>query len=200
MRERLPEALPRCISWHRSGEEVNAIPTQAKKDLVKKVRQALEESHSVYLTAFQGLTVSEANELRGQLLEAGGRMQVVKNRLLRIAMEGTQFEPLADLLTGPNAVTYCGADPIEPLKVLTEFAREHDQPPVKAGMVEGKLVTGEELERLAKVPPRDQLLAEVVGAFASPVSGLVNVLGGVVSDLVYTLQAIADEKGGAAAA
>jgi large subunit ribosomal protein L10 len=164
------------------------------------MRAALETSESVYLTAFQGLTVAEANDLRGQLREAGGRMQVVKNRLLRLALQDTQFEPLAEVLTGPNAVTYCGSDPIEPLKVLTKFATDHGQPPVKAGVVEGRLLTVDELERLAKVPPRDRLMAEVVGAFAGPVYGLVHVLGGPVSDLVFTLQAIVDQKGGAQAA
>jgi len=154
----------------------------------------------VYLTVFQGLTVAEANDLRGLLLEAGGRMQVVKNRLLRIAVTGTPFEPLAEVLTGPNAVTYCGEDPLEPLKVLTKFASDHGQPPVKAGVVDGRMLTPSELERLAKVPPRKQLMAEVVGAFAGPVNGLVHVLGGLVSDLVFTLQAIVDEKGGAEAA
>lgn len=167
---------------------------------MREVREALASSQSVYLTAFQGLTVAEANDLRGVLLEAGGRMQVVKNRLLRIAVQGTQFEALSEVLTGPNAVTYCAADPLEPLKVLTKFATDHGQPPVKAGVVEGRMLSESELERLSKVPPRDQLVAEVVGAFAGPVNGLVHVLGGLVSDLVFTLQAIVDEKGGAEAA
>lgn len=154
----------------------------------------------MYLTAFQGLTVAEASDLRGLLIDKGARMQVVKNRLLRIAIRGTAFESLAEALTGPTAVTYCGEDPIEPLKVLTKFASDHGQPPVKAGVVDGRMLTAFELERLSKVPPREQLVAEVVGAFAGPVNGLVHVLGGPVSDLVFTLQAIIDEKGGAQAA
>lgn len=154
----------------------------------------------MYLTAFQGLTVAEASDLRGLLLDAGGRMQVVKNRLLRIAITGTAFEPLTEALIGPTAVTYCGEDPIEPLKVLTKFASDHGQPAVKAGVVDGRMLTPFELERLSKVPPREQLVAEVVGAFAGPVNGLVHVLGGLVSDLVFTLQAIVDEKSGTQAA
>jgi large subunit ribosomal protein L10 len=160
------------------------------------MREALDESGSVYLTEFEGLTVAEATDLRGQLLDAGGRMQVVKNRLLKIAVEDTPYDTLSELLSGPNAVTYCGDDPIAPLKVLTEFAEDHEQPPVKAGVVEGERLSPEELEELSKVPGREELIASVVGGFAGPVTELVYTLSGVVSDLVFTLQAIADEQEG----
>ncbi len=160
------------------------------------MRESLAASGSVYLTEFEGLTVEEATELRGRLLDAGGRMQVVKNRLFMIAVADSAYESLADLLVGPNAVTYCGEDPIEPLKVLAEFADDHDQPPVKAGVVEGERLSTEDLEALSKVPGRDHLIATVVGAFAGPVNDLVFTLGGVVSELVFTLQAVAEEKGG----
>jgi large subunit ribosomal protein L10 len=163
--------------------------------MVREMREALEESGSIYLTEFEGLTVAEATELRGELIDAGSRMQVVKNRLLKIAVEGTGYESISDLLTGPNAVTYCGEDPIAPLKVLTEFADDHDQPPVKAGVVDGEMLTPEQINQLASIPGRDQLIASVVGAFAGPVNELVFTLSGVVSDLVFTLQAVAEEKG-----
>lgn len=162
--------------------------------MVHEIRERLEGTETVYLTAFEGLTVAEATELRGQLLQAGGRMQVVKNRLLKIAIEDTAYESLADELTGPNAVTYCGDDPVEPLKILTDFADEHDLAPVKAGVVEGRRVSAEEIQRLSAVPSRDQLIAGVVGGFAGPVTELVYTLSGVVSDLVFTLQAVADER------
>jgi large subunit ribosomal protein L10 len=160
------------------------------------MREALEASGSIYLTEFEGLTAAEATDLRGQLLDAGGRMEVVKNRLLKIAVEGTDFEQVSELLTGPNAVTYCGEDPITPLKVLTEFADRHNQPPVKAGVVEGEMISPEQIEKLSKVPGRHELIASVVGGIAAPVTGLVFTLSGVVSELVFTLQAIADEQGG----
>jgi len=168
--------------------------------MVREMRESLTEAESVYLTAFEGLSVAEATELRGLVIEAGGRMQVVKNRLLKIAVEGTEYEAIGNLLSGPNAVTYCGADPIEPLKVLAEFAEGHNQPAVKAGVVEGQLLSPEQLEKLSKVPGRDQLIAGVVGGFAGPINDLVFTLGGVVSELVFTLQAVAEERGGAEAA
>lgn len=156
------------------------------------------EASSIYLTAFEGLNVSEADELRGKILDADARMQVIKNRLLQIAIEGTEYECLADLLTGPNALTYCSDDPIEPLKALTDFADEHEQPPVKAGVVEGEMLSPEQLQRLSRVPPRDQLLGQMVRGFAGPISGLVHTFRGVVSELVYTMRAVAEEQEGEA--
>lgn len=168
--------------------------------MVQEMRESLAASGSVYLVAFEGLSVSQATELRGLVLDAGGRMQMVKNRLLKIAVNGTPYEPLSDHLVGPNTVTYCGEDPIQPLKVLTKFAEDHNLPPVKAGVVEGDVLSDDQLQKLAKVTGRDDLIAGVVGAFGSPVSDFVFTLGGLVSDLVFTLQAVADEKGGAEAA
>ncbi len=164
------------------------------------MKERLDAATSIYLTSFEGLTVVEADELRGRLIEVGGRLQVVKNRLLKIAVAGTGYESLAELLTGPNALTYCTADPIEPLKVLAEFAKDHDQPPVRAAVVEDRVLSPQEIERLSKVGGRDQLIAEVVGSFAGPVRELVFTLSGLISELVFTLQAIADEQGGAEAA
>ena len=153
----------------------------------------------MYLTQFSGLTVSQADELRVRVLEAGARFRVVKNRLFKLALQGTDFEPLAEYLTGPNAATFCGEDALAPVKALVEFAQEHNQPLVKVGFVEGRLISGEQAQELAKLLGREHLLAEVVGAFAGPICNLVFTLGGVVSELVYTLQAVADKLGEEAA-
>lgn len=170
------------------------IPTPEKKDTVAALRAAATEAQNIYLTEFSGLSVAEANELRGRVLESGARLRVVKNRLFKLALQGTDLEPLIEYLTGPNAATFCGEDALAPVKVLTEFAEAHGQAPVKAGFVDGKLISREEAQQLAKLPGRQQLLAEVVGAFAGPVSELVFTLGGIVSELVYTLQAVADQR------
>jgi len=163
---------------------------------VQALKQAASEAQSIYLTELTGLSVAEANEVRGLVLEAGGRIKVVKNRLFRLALEGTSYEPLSEHLTGPNAAIFCGDDPIGPLKALAEFARQHAMAPVKVGMVQGRVVGAEEVEELAELPDRDGLLAQVVGAVAGPINDFVLTLNGVVSEMVYTLQAVADKLGG----
>jgi len=164
------------------------------------LRQAASEAQGIYLAELTGLSVGEASEVRGLVLDAGGRIRVVKNRLFRLALEGTDFEPLTEYLTGPNAVVFCGDDPIGPLKAFTQFAREHELAPVKAGMVEGQMVSAERARDLAALPGREGLVAQVVGAVASPVNDFVLTLSGVVSEMVYTLQAVADKLGSEEAA
>jgi len=168
--------------------------------MVQQMRESLTASGGVYLVAFEGLSVSQATELRGLVLDTGGRMQMIKNRLLKIAVKGTPYEPLTDQLTGPNTLTYCGDDPIQPLRVLAKFAADNDQPPVRAGIVEGDVLSDSDLEKLSKLTGRDELLGGVVGAVAGPISEFVFTLGGVVSELVFTLQSVADQKGDAEAA
>jgi len=177
-----------------------AIPTEEKKQIVADVREQLAEAGSIYLIEFPGLSVSQMSDLRGRLIEAGSRLRIIKNRLLLRALEGTGFEAIAAHLTGPNAVTFCGADPVAPLKALTEFLSERGMPPVKAGLVDGRLLSDAELRKLSAIPSRDQLVASVVGGFAAPITEFVMTLNALVGDLVYTLQAVADKKGGQAAA
>ncbi|HUS80047.1 MAG TPA: 50S ribosomal protein L10 [Armatimonadota bacterium] len=177
-----------------------AIPTEQKKQIVADVRQRLQEAGSIYLIEFPGLSVAQISDLRGRLIEAGSRLYVIKNRLLLRALEGSGFEALAEHLTGPNAATFCGDDPVGPLKVLTEFLAERGMPPVKTGLVDGKLLTDAELKRLSAVLSREQLIASVVGGFAAPITEFVLSLSALVSDLVYTLQAVADKRGEQSAA
>jgi len=149
---------------------------------------------------FPGLSVAQINDLRGRVLQTGARMHVVKNRLLKLAAAGTPFELLSEHLVGPNAVIFCPDDPIEPLKVVAEFLAANDMPPVKLGVVEGRVVGASDLDKLSKTPKRDELVALVVGGIASPLSGLVLTLNGLVSELVYTMQAVADKKAAGQAA
>jgi large subunit ribosomal protein L10 len=178
---------------------VRSIPAPEKKQTVAELRAAAEQAQSIYLTAFSGLTVAQAAELRARVIEAGARLRVVKNRLFRLALQGTEFEPLVEHLTGPNAATFCAEDALAPVKALTEFAAQHGQPPVKAGLVEGRLISAEQAAALARVPGRDQLVASVVGAVAGPVTDFVFTLSGIVSEFVFTLQAVADQRGEQAA-
>lgn len=196
----LTKVAPGFSFSDRQSEEVRAIPAPHKKQAVDALRQAASEARSIYLTEFTGLSVAEASEVRGLVLEAGGRIRVVKNRLFRLALQGTGYEPLTEYLMGPNAAIFCGDDPIGPLKALTEFAQQHEMAPVKVGMVEGAVVGAEGVQELAKLPGRDGLVALVVGAVAWPINDFVLTLNGVVSEIVYTLQAVAEKLGGEEAA
>jgi len=170
------------------------MPTPQKETLVAELRQAIEDSESIYLAEFHHLNVAEMNELRGQVLEYHAYLRVAKNRLLKLAFAGTDAEELCEHLAGPTAVAFCQSDPIAVAKVLTEFGRVHQHLAVKAGLFDGMILDQEQIAQIAQLPPRDQLLAQVLTNLIAPVSSMVNLLGAVTSQFVLTLQAVADKR------
>lgn len=174
------------------------MPTQAKVELVAKLREMVEESVGLYLTQYQGLNVRDIDELRRQVGKTGAAMIVSKNRLMKLALQGTRAEGLAEYLTGPNAAIFCTGDPVAPAKALQDFAKTHDVVTWRGGYLDGQIIDAAGMMKVATLPSREELLASVVGAISAPVSGLVGTLNGLLSDLVYTLQSVADQKGASA--
>ncbi len=170
------------------------MPTPEKEALVAALREAADSSTSIYLTEFRHLNVAEMNELRGQILDKQARLRIAKNRLLKLAFVGTQAEGLIEFLSGPTAVTFCQTDPVAIAKVLTEFGKDHEYLALKAGLMDGQIFDQQQVMRLAELPPRDQLLAQTLAAIIAPASALVNLLGGITSQFVFTLDAIADQR------
>jgi large subunit ribosomal protein L10 len=122
-------------------------------------------------------------------------MMVVKNSLFRLAVADTAAEGIADLMIGPRAVVFCYGDQVAPAKAIKEFGDDHDDAiTLKGGFGEGQVIDEAQANRMATLPSRDELIASVVGGVSSPVTGLVFTLNGIVSDFVYTLHAVADQK------
>ncbi len=176
------------------------MPTEQKRETVAQLKEAIETSYSIYVTEFSRLSANDMNQLRGHVEAAGGRFAVVKNRLFRLAVAGTEAEGLAELMAGPRAVVFCRDDAVTPAKAIAKFAADHgDNIVIKAAFVDGRVLDERQANRMATLPSREELLAGVVSGIAAPVSGLVYTLSGLVSDLVFTLQAVADEKAKSAA-
>lgn len=174
------------------------MPTQAKIDKVAELREQVERSAGIYLAEYKGLNVKDVSALRQQVRKVGAEMLVAKNRLLKLAVQGTAAEGLIEYLQGPNAVFFCADDPVTPAKTISEFARTHDVMTWKGGYVDGAVVDAAGMVKVSSLPSKQELLASVVGGISAPVSGLVFTLSGLVSDLVFTLEAVADKKQGAA--
>ena len=170
------------------------MPTPEKEALVAQLRQDIQDSDSLYLTEFRGLSVEDMNELRGRIRAVRARLHVAKNRLLKLAVQGTDAEALSEYLTGPTAITFCEDDPIAVAKAFADFAKDHEEVAIKAGLVEGRVLDRQQAAKIASLPPRPQLLAELLAQLTGPHSGLVRVLNAVFSDLVFTLQAIGDQR------
>lgn len=171
-------------------------PRPEKVQQVAALAQLLDRSAGIVLTDFRGFTVAEKAELTRRLREVGAEYHVVKNTLFRRAY-GSRGEDPGKLLEGPTAVAFALDDPVRPAKVLLEFIREKRKGAIKGGIVDGRLFDTPAIEKLSELPPKDVLLAQVVGAVQGPLAGLVFTLQGVLGNLVRTLQAIHDQKASA---
>jgi large subunit ribosomal protein L10 len=149
------------------------MKVQEKQAAVAALSAKLRDAHAFYLTDFTGLNVKSLTDLRRRLRQAGVEYLVVKNTLAERALEGSEFPDIAEFFRGPTALVIGHEDPVTPAKVLADFAREHDnKPSVKAGVVERKAVTAAQIDVLAKLPPREQLLAQLAGALEAPMAQL----------------------------
>ncbi|MEN6357225.1 MAG: 50S ribosomal protein L10 [Armatimonadota bacterium] len=167
-------------------------PRPEKVAAVEELQGMLEKS-TVILTDYQGLDVKGLAKLRTKLRESGSGYKVVKNTLLIRASEGMASEVLFEGLAGPTAIVYTD-DPVGAAKTLGDFTKGPKAIKLKAGVVDGQLVDVKQLEALAKIPPREQLYAMVVGGLQSPITGLVGTMQQMISQLVFTLQGVADKK------
>jgi len=158
---------------------------EIKKAQVEEIREKLEKAQAAVLVNYRGLNVAETTELRRKFREAGVEYKVYKNNLLKIAIKGTDFEPLENDLTGPNAIAFGYEDPVIPAKIIKEFAKEHKALELKAGVVEGEYCDLEKITAIADIPSKEVLIGKFLGSIKAPIS-----------NFAYLLQAIIDKENG----
>ncbi|CAM4252390.1 50S ribosomal protein L10 [Paenibacillus alkaliterrae] len=146
----------------------NANIIQEKQEAVQVIAAKIAESSSTVVADYRGLNVAQVTELRKQLREAGIDFQVLKNSLVRRATEGTDYVELNNILTGPTAIAFSKDDAIAPAKILNDFAKKNDALKLKGGIVEGKVVSMEEVKALAELPSRDGLLSMLLSVLQAP--------------------------------
>jgi large subunit ribosomal protein L10 len=161
---------------------------------VEELKGKLDSAVTVVLTDYRGLNVAEITELRNQLRKAQIEYKVSKNTLTLIAAKDLGLGDLEQFLAGPTAIAFSYKDPVAPAKILSDFTKKSKKLEIKGGVVEGKIINNDGVQALADLPPREELIAKVVGGIKSPLYGLVGVLSGPIRGLVYTLQAIKDKK------
>lgn len=173
----------------------NAKVQEKKQGVVDELHEKLESASAFYLTDFTGLTVKKVTELRSRLRKAGIEYVVVKNTLAERALEGLDLPEVAEFFKGPTAVAIGNEDPVAAAKVLVDFAKENDnKPAMKAGVVEGKAYTAKEVDRLAKLPGREQLLSELAGCFEAPMSMMLMMLQGKLQETLGLFEALREQK------
>ena len=156
---------------------------QAKQVIIGEIKEKLDGAQSADVIDYMGTTVAQADARRKKLREANVDYTVYKNTLIKRAIEGTEFAPLADVLDGPSAIAISKEDATAPARVLKEVIDEFKKMEFKAGVVEGNYFDQEGIKEIASIPSRDVLIAKFMGSIQSPVS-----------KAVRTFQAIADAK------
>lgn len=163
-----------------------------------EIKAKLADSKAVIVTNYAGLSVADQQSLRRSLTDAGGSFMVTKNNLVRLALTDNLGDSLPDKgtegFTGQTATLFCLEDPITPAKALVKFIKDHDLPVIKLGVMDGKILTATEVENLAKLPGKTELLGMLVGQLNAPISGFAQVLRANLQNLVFAVDAIKRQK------
>jgi large subunit ribosomal protein L10 len=174
-----------------------AISREAKEQAVEQLTGDLGRIKLAVMTDYRGLTVPEIEELRATLRQQGMTYRVAKNTLLRLALNGNEQYKDLDLkaLTGPMALALGFDDEVAPAKVIFQYAKAHDALEIVGAITgDGKLLSAAEVKALAQLPSREQLIAQVVGTIAAPLTGFVGVMAGNVRSIINVLNALSEAR------
>jgi large subunit ribosomal protein L10 len=181
-------------------KEVNIMPTAQKAAEIDLLTDRFERAQMTILADYRGLSVSQLQDLRARLRPADSEFRVAKNTLVRIAAERAGVEGLETYLEGPTAVMFAFGDVVAPAKALSDFARTSRILQVKAGLMNGQVVSAEDVEAIATLPPREELVGKLVSMLASPMARVVGVLSGPSRSVAYLVNARIESLGGEAEA
>ena len=171
------------------------MPKQYKIDMVVEIESNVDKNAGLFVVSYNGLTVKQAQELRHQLRECGAEMKVYKNNLVRIALENKEQPNIDEMLVGPLAYVFYENEPVEAAKALKEFAKKSKGVlEIKGGISDGQAVSAEEVNAIAELPTKDQLLGQIAGLINGFARDIAVCLNGVSSGLARTVQQISEQK------
>jgi len=188
------------------------MPTAAKAQVIDQTKEKFEQATGVFLTEYRGLTVQDMQNLRASLREKGGEaslrekggeLKVIKNTLFRKALGETADALTEELGSGPTAFAFVYENETDCAKILVDYTKTNKAFVVKGGLLNGKIMDAQAVENFSKLPPRDQLIAMVIGAVAAPLSTLVGTVEAIYAQPIRVIGAVADkvaEGGGPVAA
>jgi ribosomal protein L7/L12 len=167
-----------------------------KVEVVDDVKTRMSAATASIVSEYRGLTVAELAELRHTLAAVGGDYKIFKNTLVRRAIDGGEYQPLEEYLSGPSALTFVEGDISAVAKALRDFSRTNPHLVIKGGLADGSLLSSSDLAALADLPPREVLLARLAGAIAAPMTQMAGLLKALPQNLAYGISALIEEKGG----
>lgn len=170
------------------------MPNAQNKEMLESIKQDLDGVSAVWVVDYRGLTVKEVQELRRSIREADASMKVYKNTLMHIALNEMELASMDEILEGPSAFVFAGADPVASAKALKEFAKNNDKLEVKGGLMDGAFVNAEQVKAVADLPSREQLFGQLAGllnGFARRIAVSINDMPG---GLARALNQVAEQK------
>lgn len=147
---------------------------EQKSELLSTMNEEFNSSSLVVVTHYTGLTVAEMSELRNKVRESGAKFRVTKNRITRLALAGTQYDTLADLMKGPTGVSF-SADPIAAAKAVVQYAKKNDKLVILGGVMNGQTLTAAQVKALGELPSLDELRGKLVGLLQAPAGQIARV-------------------------
>jgi large subunit ribosomal protein L10 len=165
-----------------------------KTKAISDIKEKSKKSNIMILTDHQSLTVAQMTILRDRLFDVNAQYGVVKNTLAVRAIEADDADKVKEIFNGPSSIIFGCGDVIAPAKILVSFIKENEKPAIKGAIMDGKFVDVSMVKRLAALPSKEVLIAQVLGAVKSPIVSLVNVMQGPIRKLVYALNEISKKK------
>jgi large subunit ribosomal protein L10 len=169
------------------------MPTEAKRETVAALREALSGSRTLIVSEYRGLTVKEIAEIRRALRKQDVSYRIIKNRLMRIAAEDSIGEALSPLLTGPTAIAF-GNDESTTAKAVIDATRPYRMVTITGGVLGDRAISADGVRSLASLPSREVLLATLAGGMQAPVATLAGLLAANIRNLGYALSQVRDQK------
>jgi len=170
-----------------------------KQQVIAEIKDRFERAGSVVLVDYRGINVADVTELRKQFRTAGVEYVVLKNTLVKRALAELNIDGINALLEGPSAFAFGYEDPVAPAKVLTDFITKtkNERLSIKGGLVDGQAIDPAGVKALADLPPKEVLIAKMMGSLNAPITGFVGVLSATLRSLVYAIDAVRKQKEGA---
>ncbi len=173
------------------------MPNAQNQAMLEAVKADLQDVTAVWVVDYRGLTVKEVQALRNDIRNAEATMKVYKNTIMHIALEEMELPNMDAVLEGPSAFIFAAADPVASAKAIKEFAKKNQNLVIKGGMMDGMFVDAAQVEAIAALPSREELIAKLLGTISNPLVKTVRVLNGPMEAFARCAQAIADQKSAA---
>lgn len=182
----------KAITKHFKGAKMATKEFKSQK--IDAIKAKIEKAQVAVITEYQGLTVEDITKLRREIQKNGGDYMVTKNTLVKIAVQGTEYEALTDKMSGPIALAFGFEDPVTPAKAVAKFIKDTKKGAIVGAVLDGKLLTEAETKALAELPTKEELFAKMLGSINSPASGIANSINAVLSQLTRAMAAVRDQK------